>query len=83
MFTTTATAIRELPVSGTVTDNGLTAFDAQIRHQHIAELAYYKAKNRGFDAGHEVKDWLEAESEFIAFLYPVKYFKASAYRYAS
>ena len=29
----------------------------------IAELAYYKAKKRGFEQGHEMEDWLEAERE--------------------
>jgi hypothetical protein len=31
----------------------------------IAELAYYKAESRGFEPGHELDDWLEAEREFI------------------
>ncbi|WP_347986011.1 DUF2934 domain-containing protein [Methylomonas sp. AM2-LC] len=31
----------------------------------IAELAYYKASNRGFEPGHEIDDWLEAEQEVI------------------
>lgn len=30
----------------------------------IAESAYYKAENRGFEPGHELEDWLEAEREF-------------------
>jgi hypothetical protein len=29
----------------------------------IAERAYCKAENRGFAAGHEMEDWLEAERE--------------------
>ena len=29
----------------------------------ISELAYYKAEKRGFAAGHEIEDWLEAEQE--------------------
>lgn len=29
----------------------------------IAELAYYKAEQRGFEPGHEMEDWLEAERE--------------------
>ena len=29
----------------------------------IAESAYYKAEKRGFAAGHEIEDWLEAEQE--------------------
>ena len=31
----------------------------------IAEIAYYKAENRGFEAGHDVDDWLEAERELL------------------
>ena len=31
----------------------------------IAELAYYKAERRGFELGHELDDWLEAEREFL------------------
>jgi Protein of unknown function (DUF2934) len=34
------------------------------REALIAELAYFRALNRGFEAGHEVEDWLEAEAEF-------------------
>ena len=33
--------------------------------QVIAQIAYYKAENRGFEAGHDVDDWLEAEREFL------------------
>jgi Protein of unknown function (DUF2934) len=29
----------------------------------IAEAAYYKAERRGFEPGHEMTDWLEAERE--------------------
>jgi hypothetical protein len=35
------------------------------RDAKIAELAYYKAENRGFAPGHELQDWLEAEQEFL------------------
>lgn len=31
----------------------------------IAELAYYKAENRGFEPGHELDDWCEAEREIL------------------
>ena len=27
---------------------------------NIAELAYYKAENRGFEPGHELEDWYTA-----------------------
>jgi len=29
----------------------------------IEECAYYKAEKRGFVAGNEIEDWLEAEQE--------------------
>lgn len=29
----------------------------------VTELAYLKAEKRGFVAGHELEDWLEAEQE--------------------
>ena len=31
----------------------------------IAEAAYYRAKQRGFEPGHELEDWVEAEAEVI------------------
>ncbi len=34
------------------------------RKASIAELAYFRALNRGFEPGHEVEDWLEAEAEY-------------------
>jgi hypothetical protein len=33
------------------------------RHALIAELAYFRALKRGFEPGHEMEDWLEAEAE--------------------
>ncbi len=33
------------------------------RHELTAEIAYYRAQRRGFVPGHEVADWLAAESE--------------------
>jgi hypothetical protein len=30
----------------------------------IAEIAFYKAESRGFESGHELDDWIEAEQEF-------------------
>lgn len=34
-----------------------------LRHQMIAEAAYYLAERRGFIAGYELEDWLAAESD--------------------
>ncbi len=33
------------------------------REQLIAQLAYFRAAERGFAPGHELDDWLEAEAE--------------------
>jgi len=33
------------------------------REAMIAEAAYYRAEARGFEPGHELEDWLAAESE--------------------
>ncbi|MGD8589697.1 MAG: DUF2934 domain-containing protein [Chromatiales bacterium] len=41
----------------------LSAELLQQRQRQIAELAYYKAQQRGFEAGHELEDWLAAEAE--------------------
>ena len=34
------------------------------RNTRIAEYAYYKSESRGFEPGHELEDWLEAERKF-------------------
>ena len=31
----------------------------------IAEAAYYRSQERGFEPGHELDDWVEAESEVM------------------
>jgi hypothetical protein len=36
----------------------------EIRRQ-IEEAAYFRAKQRGFEPGHELEDWMEAESEVL------------------
>jgi hypothetical protein len=36
---------------------------AEERFCQIAGRAYYKAEARGFEAGHEMEDWLAAELE--------------------
>lgn len=33
------------------------------RNSDIALSAYYKAEARGYEPGHELQDWLEAEAE--------------------
>jgi hypothetical protein len=38
------------------------------RYERIAEAAYLRAEQRGFEPGHEVEDWLAAEQEIDALL---------------
>jgi hypothetical protein len=40
--------------------------DPQRRAALIARAAYFRAQNRGFAPGHEVTDWLAAETEVDA-----------------
>lgn len=37
--------------------------ERHIRHEMIAQAAYFRAQRRGFEAGHELEDWLAAEAE--------------------
>jgi hypothetical protein len=39
-----------------------TFIEPDARRALIAELAYYRAEKRGFDPGHDLEDWLEAEA---------------------
>jgi hypothetical protein len=50
------------PVQSDVQPEGL--------RRQIAEAAYYKAEQRGFEPGGEEKDWLEAEAELTKRLGP-------------
>lgn len=38
------------------------ARDTAQRHAMIAEAAYFRAQRRGFEPGHELEDWLQAEA---------------------
>ena len=40
-----------------------TFFSPEEHHQMIAKAAYLRAQRRGFEAGHELDDWLWAEHE--------------------
>lgn len=39
---------------------------AEERYNKIAQAAYYRAEQRGYEPGHEVEDWLAAEAEVDA-----------------
>jgi hypothetical protein len=38
------------------------------REERIRESAYFRAERRGFQAGHELEDWLAAEHDFDRWL---------------
>jgi phosphoenolpyruvate-protein kinase (PTS system EI component) len=40
-----------------------TKISAEERQKMIAEAAYFRAKERGFDGGDAIADWIEAEAE--------------------
>ena len=42
----------------------LNSVDRDVR---ITEIAYLKAESRGFDPGHELEHWLEAEYELMLY----------------
>src|SRR5262245_10153667 len=39
---------------------------SESREARIAEAAYWRAEKRGFEAGHELDDWLDAERQIDA-----------------
>jgi len=43
----------------------LNSTEPHDRLLNIAVNAYYKAESRGFEPGHEIQDWLEAEAEVM------------------
>jgi len=45
-------------------DTGLATSSEETRRR-IAEAAYFRAKERNFEPGHELEDWVEAESEVM------------------
>lgn len=40
-----------------------SAEESPDRHDRIARAAYRRAQARGFEPGHDLEDWLEAERE--------------------
>ena len=50
------------PVVSIVTRSSAYA-EPQAREAMVAEAAYFRSAHRGFEPGHEVDDWLAAESE--------------------
>ena len=54
-------AKRKIRTSGNATNPSVSS--AEERTRLIAEAAYYRALQRGFQGGDPVNDWLEAERE--------------------
>ena len=48
------------------TDLEETQLDDEGRHDRIAQRALEIARERGFEPGHELDDWLQAEREIVA-----------------
>lgn len=51
------------PVIGANISLGSFTEPVDDKYAKTAECAYYKAQARGFEPGHEIEDWLEAEDE--------------------
>jgi hypothetical protein len=50
-----------MPMGGTATYET----SSEETRRRIAEAAYFRAKQRNFEPGHELEDWVEAESEVM------------------
>jgi hypothetical protein len=70
--TTKATASSKTPTRAAAPRTGkeLTP-DARVEltrdelNKLISEAAYFRAKQRGFEPGHELEDWIQAEAEVM------------------
>jgi Protein of unknown function (DUF2934) len=57
---TTSQKSNPMPLIGMESNVELCGDD---KFSRTALCAYYKAQHRGFEPGHEIKDWLDAEAE--------------------
>lgn len=55
--------MRTLPIKSAARPHSAQSSASEKRHEMIAVAAYYHAERRGFLAGDELGDWLEAEAE--------------------
>lgn len=58
----------EQPPHNSIVTRSSAYMEPQVREAMIAEAAYFRSAHRGFEPGHEVDDWLAAESEIDAAL---------------
>lgn len=56
------------PPSNSIVTRSSAYIEPEARDAMIAEAAYFHSAHRGFEPGHEVDDWLAAESEIDAAL---------------
>jgi hypothetical protein len=55
------------PASGNGTaGSSPESINPELRRQWVADEAYFRAERRGFLAGHELEDWVEAEAAVAA-----------------
>ena len=53
------------PLSPTFSANARADISPDELRKLISEAAYYRAKQRNFEPGHELEDWIQAEAEVI------------------
>ena len=51
------------PATTSVVTRSAAYIEPEARDAMIAEAAYFRSAHRGFEPGHEIDDWLAAESE--------------------
>ena len=56
------------PPSNSIVSRSSAYIEPETRDALVAESAYFRSAHRGFEPGHEVDDWLAAESEIDAAL---------------
>lgn len=56
---------RATPAATSMASSLRSGMSADETKRLIAVAAYYRAKQRGFEPGHELDDWVEAESEVM------------------
>lgn len=54
-----------MPASAAIAGNARPHVSSEETRRQIAEAAYFRAKERGFEPGRELEDWIEAESEVM------------------
>jgi hypothetical protein len=56
------------PPTNAIVTRSAAYIEPEARDAMIAEAAYFRSAHRGFEPGHEVDDWLAAESDIDAAL---------------